>query len=82
MVSLHEIDGKNNLVLGFSSSAKFFPLGLQNWHLFENCNKYQTNTTTVPLKLTKVMIIILFIILNNWDMDKHKLIIQNLGPVL
>ena len=56
LVSLHEVNNKTGRILGFTNSTKFFPVGLQQWHLNEHCNHYLEDAMPVILKLTKVTI--------------------------
>ena len=55
MVSQLEINNKTGRTLGFTNSTKFFPVGLQQWFLYEQCNLYQDDAVPVSLKLTKVI---------------------------
>lgn len=55
LVSQQEINNKTGLILGFSNSTKFFPVGLQPWYLYEQCNQYQDAITPTNLKLSKVI---------------------------
>ena len=54
LVSLHEVYNKTGRILGFTNSTKFFPVGLQQWYLYEHCNHYLEDAMPVILKLTKV----------------------------
>ena len=54
LFSLFEINNKTGRTLGFTNSTKFFPVGLQQWYLYEQCNQYQDDVIPVILKLTKV----------------------------
>lgn len=54
MISLHELNGIDGRILGFTNATKFFPLGLQSWYMFEYCNKYFDQYMPTVLKITKV----------------------------
>ena len=54
LVSLHEVKNKTGRILGFTNSTKFFPVGLEQWYLYEHCNRYLEDAIPVFLKLTKV----------------------------
>ena len=54
IISLHVVNNKTGRILGFTNSTKFFPVGLQQWYLYEHCNHYLEDPIAVILKLTKV----------------------------
>lgn len=54
IISLRELNGASGLILGFSNTTKFFPLGLQPWYMFEYCNKFSEQQMETFLKIAKV----------------------------
>jgi len=54
LVSMIAINNKTGRTLGFTNSSKFFPVGLQQWYLHEQCNYYAEDAMPITLKLTKV----------------------------
>ncbi len=54
IISLFEVAGLRNLVIGFSNSSKFFPVGLKPWFLIGGCDSNVDEFKLTFLKLSKV----------------------------
>jgi hypothetical protein len=56
IISLQQIGGNWNVLLGFNNAAKYYPVGRQQWFLLENGDSYNStgNYNSTVLKLSKV----------------------------